>query len=87
MALNHKETVKHSKRITKIKPLIYKYNWKGTNFPSEGDDLKNLKNNLTNVLNALLATKEKIYLDCLSKHNSDHKKKVILLIITNRNNF
>ena len=44
--------------------------------------MKNLKNNLTNVLNVLLATKEKIYLDCLSKHNSDHKKKVILLIIS-----
>ena len=36
--LNHEENKKDLQRITKIKPFINKYNWQGTNFPSEKDD-------------------------------------------------
>ena len=35
---NHKEIRKHSERITKIKPLINRYNWERINFSSEKDD-------------------------------------------------
>ena len=60
--LNHKEIRKHSERITKIKPLINKYNWKRINFSSEKDDQKNFeKNNVLFALNILYAKKEKIY--------------------------
>ena len=33
VALNHKKIGKNSKRMTKIKPLINKFNWEGINFP------------------------------------------------------
>ena len=32
----------HFNRIAKIKPFINKYNWKGTNVPSEKDDWKKI---------------------------------------------
>ena len=35
VALNYEEIKKDPQRITKIKPFINKYNWKGINFPSE----------------------------------------------------
>ena len=51
VALNHEERGKYSKRITKIKPFINKYNWEEINFPSEEDDWKTIeKNNLTIAL-------------------------------------
>ena len=34
VALNHEEIKKDPERITKIKPFINKYKWKGINFPS-----------------------------------------------------
>ena len=53
-------------------------------FSSEKDDCKKFyKNNLTISLNALYAKKEKIYPAYVSKHNSNHEKQVILLLITN----
>ena len=33
--LNHDKIKKHPQIITKIKPLIDKYNWEGINYPSE----------------------------------------------------
>ena len=41
--LNHKRIKKHQQRITKIKPLIDKYNWDVINYPSEKDDWKNFE--------------------------------------------
>ena len=85
--LNHEEIGKNHKRITKIKTFINKYKWKGINFPSEKYDWKKLgENNVTialNVLNVLHAKNEKIYSAYVSKHNSNHEKQVILLIISN----
>ena len=34
VALNHEETGKDLRRISKIKHFISKYNWKGMNYPS-----------------------------------------------------
>ena len=62
VALNHEEIGKHAERITKIKPFINKYKWKGINLPSEKDDWKTFeKNNVRICLNVLYAKKEKIY--------------------------
>ena len=83
--LNHKEIKKDSQRLTKIKPLINKYNWERINFPSEKHDWKRfLKNNVTVAFNVLYAKKEKICPASVSKHNSNRKKHIILLIISNR---
>ena len=41
------------------------------------------KNNVAIVLNILYAKKEKIYPAYVSKHNSNHEKEVILLMIPN----
>ena len=41
------------------------------------------KNNGTIVLNVLYTKKEKIYPAFVSKHNSNHEKQVIILIISN----
>ena len=35
VALNYEEIKKDPQRITKIKPFINKYNWKGINFPKK----------------------------------------------------
>ena len=82
---NHKEIKNDPQRITKNKPFINNYNWAGINFPSEKDDLKKFeKNNVTAVLNVLYAKKEKIYPAYVSKHKSNRKNQVILLMIPSR---
>ena len=56
--LNHEEIRKDPQKITKIKPFSNKYNWEGTNLPSEKDDCKRFeKNNVTIALNVLYAKK------------------------------
>ena len=42
VVLNQEEIKIYLQRITKLKPFINKYNWKGTDFPSEKHDWKNL---------------------------------------------
>ena len=75
---------KDPQRVTKIKPFINKYKWEGINFSSEKDDCKKIeKNNVAIVLNVLYAKKEKTYPVFVSKHNSNRKKQVILLMISN----
>ena len=43
LTLNYEEIKKDPQRITRIKPLINKYNWNGINFPSVKDDWKKLR--------------------------------------------
>ena len=84
VTLNYEEIKKDPQRITKIKLFINKYNWEGINFPSEKDDWKMLeKNNRTTPPNVLYAKKERKYPDYVSKHNSNCKNQVILLISLN----
>ena len=53
--LNHEEIKKDPQRITKIKPVINKYNSEGIHFLSETDYWKEFeKNNVTITLNVLL---------------------------------
>ena len=54
MALNYEQIESHLERLSKIKPFIYKYNWKEINFPSHKKDWKKLEsNNKTIILNNL----------------------------------
>ena len=84
--LNHKEIGKHTERITKIKAFINKNKWEGIKFPSENDNWKKIeKNNVATALLVLLKQKkDKIYPAYLSRHNLNHEKQVIRLIISNR---
>ena len=84
VALNREEIKRDLEKITKIKPFINKYIWKGINFPSEKDDWKKIeKNNVTIALNVLYVKKEKIYPSYVSIHNLNREKQGILLMITN----
>ena len=85
VALNYQNIKNNPERISKIKPSINKYNWKGINFPSHKEDWNNFeKNNKSIALNVLFVphyTKQ-IRHAYLSKYNSDRKNQVILLMIT-----
>ena len=64
-------------------PFIKKYNWKGTNFPLGKDDWKKFeKNNPT--LMCYMLKKMTIYPAYISKHNLNHEKQIILLMISNK---
>ena len=82
--LNYEEIRRGPQRITKNKPFINKYNWEGVNFPSKKVDQKKFKKiYVTIFVNVLYAKKEKIHPAYVSKHNSNRKKQVILLMISN----
>ena len=82
--LNHEEIKKDLQSKTRMKLFIDKYNWEGINYPSENDDWKKCEENVLTInLNVLYAKKEKIFPAYVSKHNSNHEKQVILLMISN----
>ena len=59
------------------KPSIVKYNWNGINYPSEINDWKIFeKSSLAIALNVLYGKNEKICPACVSKQNSERKKKL-----------
>ena len=64
VTINYEETGKHPERMSKIKPCMSKYNWKGIN-SSSGNDLGKLKKKTPTVaLNKFYATNKYSY----SKH-------------------
>ena len=70
--------------MIKIKLFINQSDWKGLNFQSEKDAWKKIKkNNVTIAANIFYAEKDKIYPAYVSKHNSNRKKQLILLMILN----
>ena len=70
VALNHEEIGIHSERITKIKPFVNKYNWKGIDFPPEENYWKTFeKSSVTIAYNDFYAEKVKIYPTYVSIHN------------------
>ena len=81
--LNHEETGKHAKRITKIKPFINEYKWEGIHFPSEKDNWKKVEKIMQLLLLMFFMLKKKKYILLVSKHNSNREKQVTLLIILN----
>ena len=60
--------------MTEITPFIDKYNRERINCPSKKKN--DWKNNVTIAVNVLYAKNEKINPAYVSKHNSDHEKKL-----------
>ena len=50
VALNHKQIKSHPERISKIKPFIDQYNWKGIDFPLTQKTGKSLKKTIRELL-------------------------------------
>ena len=68
-----------------MKPFIYKHKWEEINFPSKKDDWKKFEKIIEQLLLMFcMVKKKKIHPPYVSKHNSDHEKQVILLMILNR---
>ena len=89
LALNLDKINNHPERISKIKPFIEEYNWKDIDFPSASKDWKKfeLSNEVAlNTLNVPHNTK-KIEIAYKSKHNLTREKQIILLIISNGENW
>ena len=84
VTLNYEETESHPERVSNVKLFIYKYNWKGINYPPEIDDRTMFeKNNQTIALNILYIKDKEIYPAHISKHNSTCEKQIIPLMIPN----
>ena len=89
LALNIDKTNDHPERISKIKPFIEKYNWKDIDFPSTSKDWKKFELNNEVALNILYVPHgtKKIEIAYKSKHNLTREKQVILLMISNGENW
>ena len=89
LALNIDKTNDHPERISKIKPFIEKYNWKDIDFPSTSKDWKKVEVNNEVALNILYVPHgtKKIEIAYKSKHNLTRERQVILLMISNGENW
>ena len=89
LALNLDKINNHPERISKIKHFIEKYNWKSIDFPSTSKDWKKFELNNKIALNILYVSHntKKIEVAYKSKHNLTREKQVILLIISNGENW
>ena len=89
LALNLDNINKNSQRISKIKPFIEEYNWKDIDFPSTSKDWKKFELNNEVVLNIVYIphNTKKIEIAYKSKHNLTREKQVILLMISNGENW
>ena len=84
-ALNYQNIETHPEKISKIKPYISKYNWKGIEFPAGPKDWRKFEqNNKTIALNVLFAlhNTETIRVAYRSEYNNKREKQVNLLMIT-----
>ena len=85
-ALNYQTIETHPERISKLKPYINKYNWKGINFPATPKDWKKFEqNNKTIALNVLYIPRntKTISVAYRSEYNNKRKKQGVLLMVTN----
>ena len=89
LALNLDKIKKDPQRISKIKSFIDQYNWKDIDFPSTSKDWKKFKLNNEIALNILYVphNTRKIHVAYKSMHNLTCDKQVILLIISNGENW
>ena len=89
LALNLDKINDHPERISKIKPFIEQYNWKDIDFQSTSKDWKKFELNNEIALNILYVphNTKKIEIAYKSKHNLTREKQVILLIISNGENW
>ena len=88
-SINLGKTKRNPQRISKIKPFIDQYNWKDINFPSTSKDWKKFEQNNEIALNILYVphNTRKIQVGSKSKNNLTCDKQVILLMITNGENW
>ena len=89
LAFNLDKINKNSQRISKIKPFIEEYNWKDIDFPSTSKDWKKFELNdevAHNILYVPHNTKKR-EIAYKSKHNLTREKRVILLMISNGENW
>ena len=89
LALNLDKINKNSQRISKIKPFIEEYNGKDIDFPSISKDWKKFELSNEIALNILYVSHntKKIEIAYKSKHNLTREKQVILLMISNGENW
>ena len=89
LALNLDKINNHPERVSKIKPFIEQYNWKDIDFPSTSKDWKTFELNNGIALNILYVphNTKKIQVAYKSKHNLIPEKQVILLMISNGENW
>ena len=85
LALNLDKINNYPERISKIKLFIDQYNWNEIDFPSTSKDWKKFELN-NEILNVPHNTK-KIHVAYKSKHNLAREKQVILLMISNGENW
>ena len=89
LALNLDKINIHPQRISKIKPFIEQYNWKDIDFPSTSKDWEKVELNDEIALNILYVphNTKKINIAYNSRHNLTREKQVILLMISNGENW
>ena len=89
LALNLNNIDNHPERASKIKPFIEKYNWEDIDFPSTDKDWKKFESNSEVALNILYVpyNTKKINIAYKSKNNLTREKQVILLMISNGQNW
>ena len=89
LALNLDKIDRNPQRISKIKPFIEEYNWKDIDFPSTSKDWKKFELNNEEALNILYVphNTKKIEIVYKSKHNLTREKQIILLMISNGENW
>ena len=89
LALNLDKINNHPEGISKIKLFIEQYNWNEIDFPSTSKDWKKFKLNNEIALNILYVPHKtkKIHVAYKSKHNLTREKQVILLMISNEENW
>ena len=89
LALNLDKFNNHPERISKIKLFIEEYNWKDIDFPSTSKDWKKFELNNEVAVNILYVphNTKKIEVAYKSKHNLTREKQIILLMISNGENW
>ena len=89
LALNYDKIDRKPQRISKIKTFIKEYNWKDIDFPSTSKDWKKFELNNEVALNILYVPHDtkKIEIAYKSKHNLTREKQIILLMISNGENW
>ena len=89
LALNSDKINSHPERISKIKPFIEQYKWKEIDFPSTSKDWKKFELDNEIPLNILYVphNAKKMQLAYKSKHNVTGEKQIILLMISNGENW
>ena len=79
------QIIKDPQKISKRRPYINQYNWKGIKFPLDKEDRKKFEKNSKEIaLNILFVphNKKEIEPSYISKYNYELKKQVIFLVIT-----